>query len=95
VVLHNTLHHRNSDTVPEPQASQTLERTTTPQQQRLQGHPAHVGFLDTVIGESTGQVTGASRLSAENQKPEGKPELTSPKANKSEPGGVASQEEAN
>jgi hypothetical protein len=147
-VLRDTLHHQNSDTVPEPQASQTLERTTTPRQQRFQGHPAHVGFVDIAIDEShevkphgthlelpraptqhvlqtisldgespnlnspcyisleegkgypyqhpiTEHVTAASRLSAENQKPEGKPELTSSRADKSEPNIAASQEEAN
>ena len=154
-VLHNTLHHPNSDAVPEPQASQTLERTTTPRQQRLQGHPAYVGFVDiardrshevklqgtrleppprtpakrvlqtiSLDGESpdlpmlpnlnsscsisleenkdyldrhpvTGHATAASRLPAENQDLEGKPELTSSRADKSEIHITASQEEAN
>jgi hypothetical protein len=50
-VLHDTLHHQNSDSVPEPQASQPLEQTTTPQQrqQRLQDSHAHVGFVDVVM----------------------------------------------
>ena len=129
--------------------------TTTPRQQRFQGHPAHVGFVDIAVdgspelkpqgtrlelphraptqhvrqtislnGENsnltvlpnlnspccisleeskdyfdqhstTEHGTAASRLSAENQKPEGKPQLTSSRAEKGEPNITASQEEAN